>query len=569
MNLHLDYGDVAASVKELRSASQRLNTANSLAAVLSSTSYSQVSGLNQSGAMHSRISSHNEPDATKALAEHLTNAAELLDANVVAFKTMDDVMSSTLDTMVGGMMSSAMSDLGVAKLGKPVTDMLNATNPMASRPASLEILAGQLIATDIASMTNISANWLNTAATISEALGAIPAAVGSLSGSAETPAIQRAITHLGLIQAAGTEYAANAGVMAAHTADLVLVTEANAILATAALATIRATPELATAKALEESFLVAFAPKLSAELVPVTPVMPRLLPPLGSPAGGSMGVVNPFADATRAFENIPLPRVIQDALANAGYGDIARAGTPADVIGQVGRPNPDMLQSIAAGATPTQAASAAAPSLPPLPAGTGASLPGSLSGPVNGGMPAGGLGMGVTPMGAVGHGASSGAAGAGAGAGAGGVPVGGPGAGARGAGGLGAVRGGVPGFGAGAGAGLGSGAGLGAGAGSGAGLGAGAGNGGGAGNGAGTSAAPRAFTPAAAGSSNTYMAGGQGGRGGMFGAPAGRNGKSGKKGKVQAVTSAVEREGNLKALLGEAPEVVPGVIGAWVREPRR
>ena len=55
---------------------------------------------------------------------------------------------------------------------------------------------------------------------------------------------------------------------------------------------------------------------------------------------------------------------------------------------------------------------------------------------------------------------------------------------------------------------------------------------------------------------------------GAYGGGANR-GRKGKKGRVQAVTSAVERDGNLKALLGEAPEVVPGVIGAWVREPRR
>ena len=65
--------------------------------------------------------------------------------------------------------------------------------------------------------------------------------------------------------------------------------------------------------------------------------------------------------------------------------------------------------------------------------------------------------------------------------------------------------------------------------------------------------------------------GGVGGYGMGPAAGAGRGGRNGqqKRGRVQAVTSAVEREGNLKALLGEAPEVVPGVIGAWVREPKR
>lgn len=47
---------------------------------------------------------------------------------------------------------------------------------------------------------------------------------------------------------------------------------------------------------------------------------------------------------------------------------------------------------------------------------------------------------------------------------------------------------------------------------------------------------------------------------------ANRGGASAKAGKVQAVTTAVERDKNLRDLLGEAPPVVPGVIGDWVRE---
>ena len=53
---------------------------------------------------------------------------------------------------------------------------------------------------------------------------------------------------------------------------------------------------------------------------------------------------------------------------------------------------------------------------------------------------------------------------------------------------------------------------------------------------------------------------------GIGGAGAGGRGQSEKKpGKVKAVTSAVEREGNLRALLGDAPLVLPPVIGHNVR----
>ena len=46
---------------------------------------------------------------------------------------------------------------------------------------------------------------------------------------------------------------------------------------------------------------------------------------------------------------------------------------------------------------------------------------------------------------------------------------------------------------------------------------------------------------------------------------AGNGNNDRKSSKVKAVTSAVERDGNLRALLGEAPLVLPPVIGDDVR----
>ena len=57
-----------------------------------------------------------------------------------------------------------------------------------------------------------------------------------------------------------------------------------------------------------------------------------------------------------------------------------------------------------------------------------------------------------------------------------------------------------------------------------------------------------------------------GGPMGVAGAGQSPQGKQRKAAKVQAVTSAVERDGNLRALLGEAPLVLPSVIGNNVRE---
>lgn len=52
----------------------------------------------------------------------------------------------------------------------------------------------------------------------------------------------------------------------------------------------------------------------------------------------------------------------------------------------------------------------------------------------------------------------------------------------------------------------------------------------------------------------------------MMGVPmAGAGGAQGKTGKVRTITSSVEEEGNIAALLGDRGPVVPGVIGAWAR----
>ena len=53
---------------------------------------------------------------------------------------------------------------------------------------------------------------------------------------------------------------------------------------------------------------------------------------------------------------------------------------------------------------------------------------------------------------------------------------------------------------------------------------------------------------------------------GPMGAVGGRGGQGKSRAKVKAVTSAVERDGNLEALLGQSPLVLPTVIGHNVRE---
>lgn len=562
--------DVQSAIDKLNAAVTDFARSPLTLGVGTAKAFSQVSGLDESGSMHTTIRSDSEPEATEGLIQHFRNAVDLLSAQLVGYEMADmsfaDVLGSVGQSVMGRSFDAVIDNVSTEQ---PVVKNFDATSPVAGKPFSLDTLNMELIGTDVASMSGMSADWADTATTIGDALSYIPGAVADLQGSAETESIAKAIENLGQIETAGGEYMANASALSAHTASLVTVTEANALQVAAALAVLRATPSPGVAKSFEEAFLAAFSPKLTTELVPVTPLFTQLLPELGAPNGNGTNQSGSLASGTPTFEDTPLPKIVQQALSNAGYRDLAYASTPTQVVEQFGRPNPDMLQSIAAGATPTQAASAAAPTMPP-------SLTGLAGGAGSGaGAGAGAIGTGMGQLGSVGAGAGTGLAGVGGagGSGAGGSlgaggaggfggpamgPLGGAGRAAVGggaaAGGLGSARSGsgVPGA-------VGGGRLGGFGAGAGSGMGAGA-------VGQGT---------------NTFVGGGAagggqaGGRGAVAGGPgmygAGRRGTgagSGKRGKVQAVTSAVEREGNLKALLGEAPEVVPGVIGAWVRQPR-
>lgn len=191
-----------------------------------------------------------------------------------------------------------------------------------------------------------------------------------------------------------------------------------------------------------------------------------------------------------------------------------------------------------------------------------------------------GIGGAPGAAGGLGHGAGAHAVRPGFGTGAGTGPGMGPGT-AAGAG-MHAAR---PGFGN---AGFATGTGSGTGFGGGAGASAGASGGAGSGMGAGLGAGPTAGTGANATGTSTSAPGGssaaqygtasssngsQGARGSVVGgghmgaAGAGQNRRQDRgAAKVKTVTSAVERDGNLRALLGEAPLLLPGIIGHNVRD---
>ena len=281
----------------------------------------------------------------------------------------------------------------------------------------------------------------------------------------------------------------------------------------------------------EQAYLAPFAASLTTGLVPTNPLFNQLLPPLSDMPGDRYDPGGVSAPTVAEFDKTPLPRVVAHALAQRGFHDLANASTPAEMLGQFDSLDPDTLEALSAGASPTQAAAVTAPQMPPsLAPGAGmapggAALPGASGAlsPVMGAVPAGG----GAPL-------SSHAAG-----GTRSTPVAGN-----------AFVGGAPGVGRAPGA-------VGATP-----LGVG-GTSGGAGRGALAPSGPGMGSASPATSQRIVPLGGPAAGHGSV-----RPSRNRTATRVKAVTSAVEREGNLRALLGRSPAVLPQVIGHNVTQPR-
>lgn len=554
--------------------------------------FSNVTGYREAGQALGLITSMSAPESFKVLASHLMDAANVSEINLKNMKRSDDSLSG----MFKGIDLATLNPL-VAEYGQ-MEASLNVVNakatafhpqaPVAAPPMTLRMLEQLLMATNIAAAEAEAANWTLMARAIDESVAALFGVKNSFATSLETRWVQRGDERINKIQHAGNAYARRADAMSMHTSALAKSAAAETAMAAAAAAVAVGLPPTIR-PAYEATYLAAFGPRASSQLVATIPTFAKLLPDLDQVPGNPFDIREAKQPTAPSFDRSPLPKIIRDSFMALGHGDLARATTPDDVINAYGKVNPDVVEAIKAGATQTQAASLSAPSMPPTlnpGAGMPAGAPGSLGSAA---------GMNSISPGAIGSNAAGVSSGTGASTG-GGLAGGGMGA----FGGANGNRGGRNGLGspssrsnAGRGAahaqglagGIGMGSmagglaagigasGMGMGTGMGAGMGMGMGSGGAPLNGAGapgTGAAPGANAYGASSANSgaqarsTTVAGGPMAMG--AGGGAGGQGKQRKAAKVQAVTSAVERDGNLKALLGEAPLVLPSVIGHNVRD---
>lgn len=663
MSLHIQVCDLEDAIRLIRTVGGRLAGRQQLRIQGSLRSFSTVDGLNTAGDTLGGISDERAPEATEALAIYLTGIAEslqrALDNTMGVDESLARFIASRGDSLGARALanSDALAHLGSAlKPVDPKTNSFATPTAMAGLESSINTLDGKLGSTDQSLALDASRFWESNARLIRDAVEELDQAQHALSSSSETLWVSKAMETIAQIQRAGLEYATNSQALTGHTTSLAETVSQEQMLTSAAAAVYNTIEDPKEKAAFESAFLSSFSSRLTSNLVPTTPQFNRLLPDPKALPGDPFAIPALSAPAPVEYEPAPLPQPVRDALTQRGFGDLAHATTPAEVVQRFGHPDPDTLRAIAAGDTRTHAASAVlappAPSagLATAPGGSGisaspvgaapswsnpigntvaAGFPGGASPRVGAGTPASGSIAGISPGMGRGMGRGTGPA-------AGPSAVGGPGAsrgGAPGAfGGMapgsqsGSARGGQglnghgqsashgpagraggaqqpggthqpagsqPGGLSSRGVGSGAGAsisratgatgypGVGPG-GAGAGLHSASGTGGAGGfsnahgapsTGVGTGHAGHG----SAGTANAHGAayGNQSGphaqrsgvmaTGPMAGASRQQRGDSAKPAKVKTVTSAVERDGNLRALLGAAPLTLPEVIGFNVR----
>ena len=600
MELSLDADAVDHAVAQLRQIASILMKSHRVNSLPSLSGFSNAGGLDEAGERLSPIGDERAPEANQAIALYLKHTADNLWLALTNTQQTDESFSGMMGSLLAPLGHSAqaltpMYSQGFQQLkaADPETQTFDNTAVSSASETSLLGAEMNLNLTNTSLAYSASDFWNSNAQLIADAMDELNGVHHALSSSADTVWIQEAMKKLTQIQNAGLEYVANSRSLANHTEALGMTADSESMYAAAAAAAYAAAEDPKIKRQIESDYLGSYSVRVPSGLQPAIPAFNRLLPEAGKLPSTPYASTDVPAPATTSYTPTELPPGLQEVLTSRGYGDLAHAKSPAEVIQQYGRPTPETFERIAAGAAPTQSASAVL--APPAPSAAGSlstSTPASpvntatptISGfsgtphtnaaasPANAGTSAAGLGL--APGNAVAGGRSA-ASGRSASAGlannarpsSGGAIATGSGAGSGFANGRG--FGAAPG--AGRGAGTGSGAGFNAGAGSHSGTGQGVngmrpgiGGAGAGGTGAGSSYA-------AAGANGAASNNAHGARGGAFAAgpmAAGANrgrGRDKSGSKVRTVTSAVERDGNLKALLGDAPLLLPAVIGHNVR----
>lgn len=429
--------------------------------------------------------------------------------------------------------------------------------------------------------------WSSVSASAGEAAAQLESMAASLEESNEGESIDAAVAKIREIAGTGSEIAANAGAMAGRTGAMLGLSQVSKLMALSIASTLSLPMDPVSREAVEQSGLVMMQNALQSMVDVSLPPVASIAQPQMRASGGDfttgMDAVNASGFGLSTDE-VEWPKSFEEAVMRGAVGPgsfeivdgqlqpVNDIGLSAEDLAQLNKAAQTYVPAIydAAGLPELSQALTTPASVGTLPSAAGltAGLPGGVGG-VAGGLSGGAPGIGALSGGGASPANLGGASGLGAAAGLGGgmnSGLGGSGIGAAPMGALGGAGGGAAGAagrGGGVRGGIGSRVGMPAAGGLGAGVGrVGLPGAGGVATGGAAGAGIGGASPRAGGGAGT---GGSAGRGMMPMMGAG-HGQGDKRGKVKTVTTAVEQDQNRRALLGEVPPSVPGVIGAWVRD---
>ncbi|WP_141681540.1 hypothetical protein [Corynebacterium phoceense] len=559
-----------------------------------SANLSSISGVRETGMIHGRLLG-DDPASAKALIDKLTDQVDWIGGQLRKFAVgaiaQDVLAAHSLEAVeTGGISPDEIFMLD------PQPDASYGTvhfvKPLVAVGMDAPSVIAEVLGLDGSSILATQQQWQSVSASAGEAAAQLEAMAASLEESNEGESIDAAVAKIREIAGTGSEIAANAGAMAGRTGAMLGLSQVSKLMALSMASTLSLPMDPVSREAVEQSGLVmmqnALQSMVDVSLPPVASIAQPQMRASGGDFTAGMDAVNASGFGLSTDE-VEWPKSFEEAVVRGAVGPgsfeivdgqlrpVNDIGLSAEDLAQLNRAAQTYVPAIydAAGLPELSQALTTPASVGTLPSAAGltAGLPGGVGGA------AGGLSGGAPGIGALSGGGASpanlgGASGLGAAAGLGGgmnSGLGGSGIGAAPMGALGGAGGGAAGA-------AGRGGGVRGGIGSRVGMPAAGGLGAGVGRvglpGAGGVAAGGAPGAGAAGVGSTgagVRAGGVGGGAGaahrgmmpMMGAG---HGQGDKRGKVKTVTTAVEQDQNRRALLGEVPPSVPGVIGAWVRD---
>ncbi len=577
MDLQVDTGSLAAVGVELSAIHAEVMTASATAGQAGlSGAFSTAPALDMLGSAHGNVLAGPAGSARQVLTALAAQVAWLREAVLASAEVLEQQNYAGTHALAiaeeGGSVAPATV---VFPVRPPLTPLpFPFPTPVAKSLPSVAALVAAFSGTNLAAVTAAAAAWTSLATRIGEVAVRLGAVAGRLGSDNRGEVITAAVAKILGVASAARSFSANAGIMATQVAKLLGIHQIGLAKVTAAQSMLDAQTDSAVRAASEAAFVAAFPAEFTPIAITAVPSI-RLLMNWAECQGG--GIVSTGMDTVTGGHLPSAIDVSPEAMVTKVLDEVAphRAEVERIVseVPELGAKAGEVHQALSA--TPTQAASyqTSAPGGSVAPSGMASTgIPGSAASGVSSGAGYAGhsalaaapsalggvLNSGAGQSSALGTGSHRGvsagsaiplrtadthlasssvgdisprASAGGTSLGTGLPPVGGKGlaAGAAGAGGV---------------VGLGAATGLGS-----------------------SSAHSGTLTQAASGmfwsGASTGGAGGDrpvGMMGGMHPQQATRS-----KNKIKTVTSSVEENENIAALLGKRTPVVPGVIGAWVR----